>query len=130
MISLSKISTSSLLITLAFSAPTPTAPIEAAKALEKRFTTSCTADSRSQIYTSLTVDIANDNRYDSGGCGRGFLDNFRSACGVITDWGCNNVAGTDNVIMTFKTPMTCSGESISSAIFAASNGEMVNIHCF
>lgn len=73
------------------------------------------------------VVVNNDSRYDTGGCGAGFLDNFRGRCGVITSWGCN-IGDNDSANMNFDTTIGCTAYDITQAINAATGGA-VNLNC-
>lgn len=73
------------------------------------------------------VVVNHDSKYDSGGCGAGFLDNFRGRCGVITSWGCN-IGDNDSANMNFDTTDGCTAFDITQAINAATGGA-VNLGC-
>lgn len=79
------------------------------------------------FYIDWSIHLNNDDQYDNGGCGRGFLDNFRGRCGDITDWSCVYDEGSD-IFMDFKTSDFCTEQDITDAINAASYGNL-NIPC-
>jgi hypothetical protein len=119
--SLSSLSSLFLIGTCLFGIPTTATPI-AAGFVQRCYYTNNIVDH------GWTVNIANDDKYDTGGCGAGFLDNFRGRCGAITNWGCNYVDGTTNIVMTFATSDFCTGDDITAAIRAASYGN-VDLFC-
>ncbi|KAB8338801.1 hypothetical protein FH972_021746 [Carpinus fangiana] len=98
-----------------------------ASPLQKRFDNSCTYSSAPE--RAWTVQILDDDAYDNGGCGAGFLDNFRGRCGDVTSWGCNYEPNTDNAVMNFITSTFCSPTDISAAISASSYGEIDGLPC-
>ncbi len=123
--SLSSLSAPFLIGTCLFGILTTAAPIDdATNTLERQ---SCRYDN-DVFYRDWIIHIDNDDKYDKGGCGAGFLDNFRGRCGAITDWTCSYEGGT-NIYMNFKTSVFCSNEDISSAIAAASYGNVANLPC-
>jgi hypothetical protein len=78
------------------------------------------------VSASWRVVIQNDEKFDVGGCGRGFLDNFRGRCGVVDSFSCDSVKEGDRsttAVMTFDTTLTCQGEDGTEAIRAASGGQ-------
>ena len=65
-----------------------------------------------------------------GGCGGGFLDNFRGRCGVISNWGCTFVGAEETTAMLyFATSVFCTAYDITAAIGAASYGGIPNMDC-
>ena len=76
------------------------------------------------------VTIPDDSKYDSGGCGAGFLDNFRGRCGAVTEWGCNMVGATGGTAaMSFTVINSCTSGAIQDAIIAASGNGVPGITC-
>lgn len=73
-----------------------------------------------------TVYIDDDAKYDKGGCGAGFLDNFRGRCGEIDGWSCTLFG--DQAQISFVTGVGCTDYDISQAILAASYGDL-NVAC-
>ena len=71
----------------------------------------------------------NDSKYDTEGCGAGFLDNFRGRCGVITDWTCN-IGDDDSANMVFFTSDFCSANDITQAVSAATYDAVPALQCY
>jgi hypothetical protein len=98
--------------------------------LEARATDGCIGtivgcpDAVSEIHWRITINTPYDNQAD--GCGRGFLDNFRGRCGVITNWGCNAVEPGRAIFMDFLTHAFCTSFDITEAMRAASGGRTVD----
>ena len=78
-------------------------------------------------WLSWSVFIPNDNKYETQGCGRGFLDNFRGRCGPITAWQCTEQH--DGADLYFETTVFCQGADISAAMTAASSEEINQTRC-
>lgn len=73
--------------------------------------------------------IPNDPSLDWA-CGRGFLDNFRGRCGVVTSWTCTFVgASGTTAFLDFWTSQGCTAWDGTQAIHAASQGADYNIPC-
>ena len=80
--------------------------------------------------TQWALLVTGDRQNESGGCGEGFLDNLRGACGVITTWGCQYVGagGSNTALATFWTTNFCSDTDVTGAVLAASY-QKVNVPC-
>lgn len=78
------------------------------------------------FYDEFQVQIANGQGW--GLCG-GLLDNLRGACGVITDWNCNE-NGQSTTSATFKTTTGCSGSLVGGAIWTATSPHLSGITCY
>ena len=81
-------------------------------------------DAVSLIHYRITINTPYDNQVD--GCGRGFLDNFRGRCGVITNWGCTAVEPGRAIYMDFWANAFCEANDISEAIGAANGGRKID----
>lgn len=79
----------------------------------------CLYDGTGAPDTPWGVLITNDNKYDTGGCGSGFLDNLRGRCGVISGWGCNYVgAQGTTAALYFETTEFCTAWESVFSLFA------------
>lgn len=80
-------------------------------------------------FLNYGVLIPNDGKFETKGCGRGFLDNLRGRCGVITSWQCNYVgAAATTAALAFLTTEGCTEYDVTQAILAASY-QKLNIAC-
>lgn len=84
-------------------------------------------DTDGDLAINWNVVVNHDSKYDTGGCGAGFLDNFRGRCGTISNWGCN-IGDNDSANMNFDTSLFCTAYDITQAILAATGGA-VNLAC-
>jgi len=78
------------------------------------------------FYYDWQVGIANGQRW--GLCG-GLLDNLCGACGVITDWTCNE-DDQSTTYATFKTTIGCSANQVGGAIWTATDPHLSGVTCY
>ncbi|MCJ1337946.1 hypothetical protein MMC09_003230 [Bachmanniomyces sp. S44760] len=76
------------------------------------------------IWRDWTVNIPHDAKYDQD-CGRGFLDNLRGDCGVISSWKCDfDPQDQTTAVLNFATDAGCDSSKVQKAIGQASGNDL------
>ena len=129
-----------LIMSTALAMPTIPAEVEIPTELAKRANATNSNDASLDVDLCLVdpslpavhwgVLITNDAKYETKGCGRGFLDNFRGRCGVITSWKCRYVgAHATTALMEFWTSQGCTAWDGTQVIKAASYQAIPSLTC-